>query len=96
VGILFEDRCRIIEDDRGQFFPQFKCGLFGRWRFFETDSLMDCPDPAMAARFQTEQEARNFIAAMYARADDYWRERGEAVQRQARGISAVRKINLSR
>lgn len=98
MGLLFQDRCRIIEDDQGRFFPQFKYGILGWWRFFSPDKtgpITECRDPAYAASFETEAEAADFIAKVKAVAAAYWAERDASSLRQMYGVNVVKKIPIT-
>lgn len=95
---------RVAESDNGLFYPQFKPGLFRFWRFFQPDAdistwmlqvAMETRDPAKAAKFQTEDTAREFIHRVVAKVDAYYAEQLASNSRITDGvrIKRVSKVN---
>ena len=95
-------KTRIIETEGGRFMPQFKPGLFWRWRFLVPHAdaastmrviLLEERDPAKAAQFSTEAEAKAFLDRFTARVDAYWRKAAEAEARARDGIQVKRVVS---
>lgn len=89
---------RIIQADDGRFYPQFKPGWFDGWRFYNRKPTMplvvwmEARDPAKAASFATEQEAREFVAGVLGESGRYWDERLAAERRATAGVPIARVI----
>lgn len=94
-------KVRIIETRDGEFFPQFKPGLFRSWRFLQKDAdtsgwmlqrNMETRYAADAARFLTEESARAFIARVLEKARTYYRR--QSVARAGPTVVARRVIKV--
>lgn len=81
--------------------PQFKPGIFSKWRFFQPDAdrsqmilvvFLQEKDPAKAAWFPTEQGARDFLDRFEASTEAYLLDRREAKAREIAGIKVRRVI----
>jgi hypothetical protein len=92
---------RIIQADGGRFYPQFKPGWFYGWRFYDREPTMPLVvwmgerDPAQAASFATEQEAREFIAKVRQECERYWDERIDEERRSFTGVPISRVIDTN-
>lgn len=92
---------RIIEDAGGGYLPQFKQGIFSRWRLYARDAdtskimllgFIAEDDPGRAARFDTADDALSFVSRVMDNAEQHWRDVREASLRKMSGVRIKRKI----
>lgn len=97
------DKTRIVETQDGVFMPQFWRGWFRGWAFLVDDAdagsfgfplvvALEARDPATAARFASEAEAKAFLDRLNARVAAYWRRTFEAEARAREGVSVKRVV----
>ena len=95
-------KTRVVETKDGRFMPQFWRGWFMGWRLLAADadtsgtmleSLLEQPDPARAAQFESEREAKEFLDRFNARIDAYWQRTFEAEARAREGVAIKRVVS---
>lgn len=95
------DKTRIVETEDGRFMAQCKSGWFGRWKFLragaDTDTSLlliwlQVEDPAAAASFPTEVEARAFLDRFNARVAAHWQEHEASRRRAMEGVQVKRAL----
>lgn len=93
---------RIIETENGRFMPQLKAGFLAGWKFMDRTAdtsrtmltmWLTEDDPAKAASFATEIEARAFMERFAANIDLHWQCRSEAQERERQGVRIKRVIH---
>lgn len=95
------NKTRILEIADGSYMPQFKSGIFSGWKFFHPDAdrsstmmvvYLQEADPAKAARFPTERDARDFVDRFWATVRTHWQEKHASKVREMNGVSVKRVI----